>query len=1069
MSSNEILAPNYRSDQHNIRQGNDYQNVTVGEGGRAILGNVYADTFSMNILDPCQRPKKTEQEKREDFMRSLSFNVMDSRLVTITIAYRETCSWLYTRAEYLRWQDPEYRAEHHGFLWIKGKPGAGKSTLMKHALQHAQDLDQGNTAILSFLFNARGRDLEKTTEGMYRSLLHQVYKAFPDRLPDVQLSDSTEPENRIWQLPTLQTMLRDALLNFGTATEFVCYIDALDECKEDAIRLAIEYFEELGELAMSRNVKISICFASRHYPNITMQCCQTLNLDGQKEHHKDIQNFVKGKLRRTGITPLTHAELTEEISGRSSGVFLWAELVVQILNKKMDHGATRSQLMSDLDAVPAGIEDLLKSILMDGSDPNNFLLPTLLWVLFSLRPLGAPDLYLATKASAGCLTSEDLDQTETTQEQMRLSILNSSKGLIEFSKDRFATAQFIHESVREYLLNGGLSVLDDSLADNCRAKCHFRLATWCRVGIEIDERRIFRKQVNFSGYAWGALYEHCENACLGGAFQLEFFDTLPKSIQNRVYSYWEPRKPLPLLNALFSLEHDCLVKCLLQRQLRCSTKTGCDLTDARATAHNDETVATIPYLDVDSGRYPNRTTALIMAIECGAKEVVQLLLDCGADPDLDCSYQLPVNLAIGSDRCDIVELLLHRGANTNLARPFDTPLATAMQQPCTRCVTMLLECGTNPDHEGSNYSPLIAAIENEDCSLVELLLNRGANPSLQRTHEFSEYIPLLSAIALKCARCIEMLLDHGADPTGGSADPGIPLIHAIESNDEGIVRTILSRGADVHGSDAQCEKPLAVAISDGPTEIVKILLEHGANVNGGSEELGKPITDAVSSDRCPQEMVCLLLAYGANPDGSSRHIPLHMAIRSRNEAVARLILDAGADVRVTDETGRNSLHVLCSEHPIHYRIWEMNSITEILLDAGVDINATDESHGTALIMAIEIGFFDLARLLVLRGADVNAVDATNGTALMMAAKAGALSVVQVLLDTGADINAIDTTRRTALMIALEMDYIDVAQLLVDRGTNLDMQGHEGVVLYLHLRMTEEDAVAGLDDCDRMSD
>jgi ankyrin repeat protein len=1067
MSSNEILAPNYRSDQHNIRQGNDYQNVTVGEGGRAILGNVYADTFSMNILDPCQRPKKTEQEKREDFMRSLSFNVMDSRLVTITIAYRETCSWLYTRAEYLRWQDPEYRAEHHGFLWIRGKPGAGKSTLMKHALQHAQDLDQGNNAIFSFFFNARGRGLEKTTEGMYRSLLHQVYKAFPDRLPDVQLSDSTEPENRIWQLPTLQTMLRDALLKFGTATEFVCYIDALDECKEDAIRLAIEYFEELGELAMSRNVKISICFASRHYPNITMQCCQTLNLDGQKEHHEDIQNFVKGKLRRTGITPLTHAELTEEISGRSSGVFLWAELVVQILNKKMDHGATRSQLMSDLNAVPAGIEDLLKSILMDGSDPNNFLLPTLLWVLFSLHPLGAPDLYLATKASAGCLTSEDLDQTETTQEQMRLSILNSSKGLIEFSKDRFATAQFIHESVREYLLNGGLSVLDDSLADNCRAKCHFRLATWCRVGIEIDERRLFRKQVDFSDYAWDALYEHCENACLGGAFQLEFLDTLTQSIQNEVYGHW--RDPLPLLNVLLSLEHYCLVTCLLQRQLRCPAKTGCDHADACATAHNDETGATIPYLNVDSGRYENGTTALIEAVEGGAKEVVQLLLDCGADPDLDCSWQLPVIIAIESDNCDIVELLLRCGANTNLGRPYDTPLASAMQQPCTRCVTMLLECGTNPDLGGSDYSPLIAAIENEDCAIVELLLNHGANPSIARTHGSFECTPLGMAIAQSCARCIEILLDHGADSTGGSANPGKPLIYAIESRDQEIVRMILSRGANVHGSDAQCEEPLAVAIQDGPPKIVKMLLEHGANVNSGSGELGKPITDAVSSHWCPQEMVCLLLAYGANPDGSSRHRPLHMAIRSRNEAVARLILDAGANVGARDEMDRNSLHVLCSEHPIHYRIWEMNSIAEILLDAGVDINATDESHGTALIMAIEIGFFDLARLLVLRGADVNAVDATNGTALMMAAKAGALSVVQVLLDAGADINAIDTTRRTALMIALEMDYIDVAQLLVDRGTNLDMQGHEGVVLYLHLRMTEEDAVAGLDDCDRMSD
>jgi hypothetical protein len=96
-----------RSDQQDGRQGNDYQNVTVGEGGRSILGNVYADTFSMSVLDP-RRPEKTEQDKKDEFLESLRFDVMDSRLATIGIAHRDTCSWLYTRAEYLRWQDPEF-------------------------------------------------------------------------------------------------------------------------------------------------------------------------------------------------------------------------------------------------------------------------------------------------------------------------------------------------------------------------------------------------------------------------------------------------------------------------------------------------------------------------------------------------------------------------------------------------------------------------------------------------------------------------------------------------------------------------------------------------------------------------------------------------------------------------------------------------------------------------------------------------------------------------------------------------------------------------------------------------
>jgi hypothetical protein len=804
MSSNEILLPVHRSNQQHVRQGNDYQNVTVADGGRAVLGNVYAENFSMNILDHSQRPQKTEQQKKDDLMKSLGFDVMDSRLATIGIAYRETCSWLYTRAEYLRWQDPESRAENHGFMWIRGKPGTGKSTLIKHALRHAQSLGSRDTTTLSFFFNARGHALAKTTEGMYRSLLHQVYTTFPDRLPGSLPNHSTDPSKHTWQLPILQTMLRDALLNFGATAEFICYIDALDECAEDDIRLAVEFFEELGELAISQDVKLSICFVSRHYPNITMQCCQTLNLDKLKEHHEDIRNFVKGKLRSPGITSLTHAELTAEISGRSSGVFLWAALVVQLLNKKMDGGANRSQLIADLKAVPAGIEDLLKSILTDGSE---FLLPTLVWVLFSFELLSASGLHLAIKIGAGHLTPEDLDQTETTQEQMHLFILESSKGLVEFSKGYYPRAQFIHESVREHLINGGLSVLDDSLAENLEAKSHLRLAVWCQNCIELDPHHglldaVDAKRLDYTlvYYALGSLYAHCEWAFDGGVLQLEFLDTIPQSIQSRIVCYHA--KP-GLLELLLDDEQRCvcLVEGLLRRQLRVFGQV-----DASSRARNDAIEGFIPYFDVDDDAVV-MTLLLSAIILCllnrRSLKVVQLLLDCGADFDLECFQSAP-------------------------------------------------------------------------------------------------------------------LLDR----------------------------------------------------------------------------MGTSI---------------LVLAVGA---GSP-------------------------------------------------------SLIQLLIDGGADIDAIHSTRGTALMVAAESGDFDIVRLLIDNNAKVNESGVAHTTALIMAAKSGVVGVVEILLDAGADVNAIDTTHRTALIIAAEMGNFDIARLLVARGANLDMHGHEGVVLYL--RIAEEDALAGHDGCDRMSD
>jgi ankyrin repeat protein len=1006
MSSNEILAPSHRSNQQHVRQGHDYQHVTVGEGGRAtnqqhvrqghdyqhvtvgegsraILGNVYADTFSMNILDQSQRPEKTEQEKKEDFLKSLRFDVMDSRLATIGVAHRDTCSWLYTRTEYLRWQDPELRASHHGFLWIKGKPGAGKSTLMKHAVGHAQSLDRSDTTIISFFFNARGHELEKTTEGMYRSLLHQVYKTCPDRLPGVLPSHSSDPKDNSWQLPILQTMLREALLNFGNTAEFICYIDALDECGEDPIRLAIEYFEELGELAALHNTKISICFASRHYPNITMRRYQALNLDEQGEHHDDIRKFVEGKLHGTGGT---HFELSAEISGRSSGVFLWAALVVQILNKRMDQGAGRPRLMADLKAVPAGIENLIKSILMDGSI---FLLPTLLWVLFSYEPMNASDLHFAVMTGAGLVTSEDWDQAEITKEQMHLFILNSSKGLVEFSKDKSARAQFIHESVREYLLNGGLSELNTGLVEKCNTKSHYKLAMWCRNCIHLDLNGSLNDQdtegaSHFLDYALNYLYSHCEDAYMEGAFEWELLDTLSQEIQAAVCEYAELDDWDNMAGTLLQMGHESLLEGLLLRQLRRSSNTGSGQIDTGTTTRSGATGSTIPLIKVNKQCDAEHSTILLSAINRRSRKLVELLLDCGADPDLAYleSEDVPLFAAFKTGSCEIVELLLDHGANPDLVTIHETkattPLAMAIQWSTICCIDLLLERGANPNLVSPDGLPLLIALEIEALQIEAL--------------DFESY------------GYVELLLQHGADPNITSTYDGVtqtPLGMAISQGSAKFVKMLLEHGADANGSGAEQEAPLAMAILKGLRAAVGMLLEHGADANGGSAESGRPLTHAISNHPL-QDFVRLLLSYGADPEGSSRHRPLHAAISTRNKAAAHLLLDAGADVRVRDEMGRSCLHVLCFGCPTENHPWQTISIAEVLLNAG------------------------------------------------------------------ADMNAIDTTRRTALMLAVEMGNFDIARLLVDRGANLSMHGHEGVVRYLRLRMAEEDAATDLDGCDRMS-
>src|ERR1700722_15257835 len=107
------------------------------------------------------------------FLRSLSFSSMEDRLHTIRRAHRQSCSWFFNTPKFQQWRDYSVLSGHNGLLCIKGKPGTGKSTLMKHILQNYQVSFKNHVAVAHF-FNTRGGELDKTFPGMLRSLLFQL-------------------------------------------------------------------------------------------------------------------------------------------------------------------------------------------------------------------------------------------------------------------------------------------------------------------------------------------------------------------------------------------------------------------------------------------------------------------------------------------------------------------------------------------------------------------------------------------------------------------------------------------------------------------------------------------------------------------------------------------------------------------------------------------------------------------------------------------------------------------------------------------------------------------------------
>lgn len=63
---------------------------------------------------------------------------MDARLHDIATALPTTSEWLFRHEQFAVWLDSSKAVDHHGFLWIKGKPGSGKSTITKKTLAWAE-------------------------------------------------------------------------------------------------------------------------------------------------------------------------------------------------------------------------------------------------------------------------------------------------------------------------------------------------------------------------------------------------------------------------------------------------------------------------------------------------------------------------------------------------------------------------------------------------------------------------------------------------------------------------------------------------------------------------------------------------------------------------------------------------------------------------------------------------------------------------------------------------------------------------------------------------------------------
>lgn len=488
-----------------------YSGVVTTGSSRFHAGNVYNNNYNCDHRPglPATASKYEERWLVEELLSSLAFENMDDPYDTIARELPGTCEWVVSCPEYMKWQAPISEVEPSACLWIKGKPGAGKSTIMKSLIRHTEKTRR-DVKLVAWFFNARGHVLERTTEGMYRAMLHQLARDQPGlceqvfktlgrlkTLGDLGIQEGQDYQTlglwkaqnykkNKWPLQVLKDLCYDAVLHWAGSCRVMFFVDALDEVDtEDDIRDMVTFFEDLTEAAVTTGPRLSICLTSRHYPRITMNRSLDLILDDQEGHTVDIIRYVKCRLRLKQ-EQLKH-KLAQSIILRASGIFIWVVLVVRILNKEADHG-NQHLLQDKLQQIPNELNDLFRQLVMKGDIDERFL-PTILWALFTPRPLNAEEMYYGVMVGLQQLTAESSIWNTRLADPVMLAeyISSSSKGFLEVREDDCSprsgvvqVVQFIHESVRQFFTAQGLLMLDDSICSDVAATGHERLAQWCQ-------------------------------------------------------------------------------------------------------------------------------------------------------------------------------------------------------------------------------------------------------------------------------------------------------------------------------------------------------------------------------------------------------------------------------------------------------------------------------------------------------------------------------------------------------------------------------------------------------------
>lgn len=331
----------------------------------------------------------------EDFiLENLAYSSMRSREEEVTEAHRATLEWIFHADETLGTSRQVLGSQFMQWLttdtlgpiyWITGKPGSGKSTLMRFLFQHKATAEKlqlwagtNPVTVAGFFFWISGSREQRSQTGLLRYLLFQMLSAhrtlievaFPALWQQLQAMTTKERilHSIEWKVTDLMQALR-SFLDVALQSANVCiFVDGLDEFDGDH-QAMVTFFKGLSE--MSGGKRIKLCLSSRPWDVFEKAFDRSVpSMRVQDLTHGDMAAYAQARLHENAFVRglcESRAEdadtLVEETVSRADGIFLWIRIAIDKMLQAFGPDDSLDGLAETLRSLPMRLEDLFEKLI----------------------------------------------------------------------------------------------------------------------------------------------------------------------------------------------------------------------------------------------------------------------------------------------------------------------------------------------------------------------------------------------------------------------------------------------------------------------------------------------------------------------------------------------------------------------------------------------------------------------------------------------------------------------------------------------------------------------------------